>query len=148
MRGFFMEVVMRNSALACLLVLGLAGCATAPPEEFAWYGIDPLRCDTRAECTTKVSRTLLFVFDYAAAGAPLVQREGRLLFTPEDVPPSDWPALRIELAEPVKGRFALSIECRQAPCRTYPAALQEAYRHYLVGDSCTWQGGLCLPPRR
>ena len=150
LRGFFMEVVLKNLALACVALLALAGCVIPPPSpvERRLYDGDPLRCYTRAECTTKVSRTLQFVFDYAAAGAPLVQREGRLLFTPEDAPASDWPAVQIELGGPVKGDFALSIECRQAPCRTYPAALQEAYRHYLVGDSCTWQGGLCLPPRR
>ena len=34
-----------------------------------------------------------------AAGAPLVQREGRLLFTPADTPGSDWPALYLRLAE-------------------------------------------------
>jgi len=148
-----MEQPMKKLALACLTATALAGCAVAPSvpapsPEVGAYAIDPLRCDTRAECTTKVSRTLLFVFDYAAAGAPLVQRDGRLLFTPEDAPASDWPALRIELAEPVNGRFSLSSECRQAPCRTYPAALEEAYRHYLMGDSCTWQGGLCLPAQR
>jgi hypothetical protein len=30
---------------------------------------DPQQCATRAECTTKTSRTLLFVYDYAAGAA-------------------------------------------------------------------------------
>jgi hypothetical protein len=148
-----MEQPMKKLALAWLTIAALAGCAVAPPvpapsPEVGAYAIDPLRCDTRSECTTKVSRTLLFVFDYAAAGAPLVQRDGRLLFTPEDAPASDWPALRIELAKPVDGRFSLQSECRQTHCRTSPAALQEAYQHYLMGKGCTWRGGLCLPAQR
>ena len=92
----------RSIGLSVALVL-LAGCASQPPvnEPPAPLAVasDPQQCDSRAECTSKTSRTLLFVFDYAAAGAPLVQRDRRLLFTPADGPVTYWPALYIRLAE-------------------------------------------------
>ena len=79
--------------LALGAVLLLAACASqAPQPRPAVLRVsppDPQRCIERADCTTKVSRTLLFVFDYAAAGGQLVQRQDRLLFTPADAPPSD-----------------------------------------------------------
>ena len=86
-----------------LIALALAGCAGQPPVSQLPAPVavtsDPQQCDSRVECTSKTSRTLLFVFDYAAAGAPLVQRDGRWLFTPADTPGSDWPALYLRLAE-------------------------------------------------
>src|SRR3990167_6408373 len=92
----------RLVGLSVALVL-LAGCASQtpvsePPAPVA-VASDPQQCATRVECTTKTARTLLFVYDYPAAGAPLVQREGRLLFPPADTPGSDWPALYLRLAE-------------------------------------------------
>ncbi len=98
---------------------------------------DALSCETRAECTTKVSRTLLFVFDYAAAGGTLVQRKERLLFTPAEVAPSEWPALRIVLAEPSQSEFSFSADCLKASCRYDEATLLRVYRSYLAGAPCS-----------
>jgi len=98
---------------------------------------DPQRCIERADCTTKVSRTLLFVFDYAAAGGQLVQRQDRLLFTPADAPPSDWPAIYIRLAEPADSRFDFNAECRSARCRYDAQQLLRVYRSYLAGAPCS-----------
>ena len=94
----YREKAMPSRILALGAVLLLAACAgQAPqPRQAAVLSVsppDPQRCIERADCTTKVSRTLLFVFDYAAAGGQLVQRQDRLLFTPADAPPSDWPAI-------------------------------------------------------
>ena len=62
-------------------VMVLTGCAqqtrqASPVEPATPVSVlaDPQRCIERADCTTKVSRTLLFVFDYAAVGGHLVQR--------------------------------------------------------------------------
>ncbi|PKM25142.1 MAG: hypothetical protein CVV09_13685 [Gammaproteobacteria bacterium HGW-Gammaproteobacteria-13] len=116
--------------LIALLVglTALAGCTSQPPVSEPPIAMvvasDPQRCDSRVECTTKTSRTLLFVFDYAAAGAPLVQRDGRLLFTPADAPVTDWPALYIRLAEAEQSAFAFN------------AQLLQIYRSYLRGQSC------------
>jgi|SRR5690606_27387851 len=120
----------------------LAGCAgqtpgEPPPAPAATLPQDPQRCATRADCSTKVSRTLLFVFDYAAAGAPLMQRRERLLFTPEEAAPGDWPALRIRLAEPLDGRFEFAAECRLERCRYDAAQLLRVYRSYLAGEPCS-----------
>ncbi|MBU1282261.1 MAG: hypothetical protein KJ794_02480 [Gammaproteobacteria bacterium] len=124
-----------------LVVLALlAGCAgqspvSEPPAPVA-IAVDPQQCLTRAECTTKLSRTLLFIFDYAAAGAPLVQREGRLLFTPADAPVSDWPALYIRLAEAEHSAFAFNAQCRTTACRLTTVQLLQVYRSYLLGQPC------------
>lgn len=139
----------RITVLLCLLLL--SACSSLrhmpqPPRQAP--AADPLSCETRAECTTKVARTLLFVFDYAAAGAPLVQREGRLLFTPVDAAADDWPALHIRLAEPLGGRFVLDSYCRVATCRVAPAVVQQAYLHYLQGGACGRQAGHCVPQAR
>ncbi len=101
--------------LLTLPFLLLAGCAGlhAPSrdvEEAASPSVardpaDPQDCLARSDCTTKTSRTLLFVFDYAEAGGELVVRDGRQLETPPAPQRSTWPALRIQLAEPVNGRF-------------------------------------------
>ncbi|GIZ10946.1 hypothetical protein [Pseudomonas sp. NCCP-436] len=142
----------RIAVLLCLLLLSACSSVTRMPQPLQppqqALAADPLSCQTRAECTTKVARTLLFVFDYAAAGAPLVQRDGRLLFTPEDAAPDDWPALHIRLAEPLGGRFVLDSHCRVASCRVAPAAVQQAYRYYLQGGACGWQAGHCVPQAR
>ena len=118
----------------------LAGCASQPPVNEPTAPVvvpsDPQQCLTRAECTTKLSRTLLFIFDYAAAGAPLVQREGRLLFTPADAPVSDWPALYIRLAEAEQSAFAFNAQCRATACRLTAVQLLQVYRSYLRGQPC------------
>ncbi|MGE8361943.1 hypothetical protein [Pseudomonas sp.] len=132
---------MSKIALTLLAVLLLSGCVHAPPAEPTAPApvvvVDPLYCGSRADCTTKVSRTLLFVFDYAAAGAPLVQREGRLLFTPRDAASSDWPAIRIHLAEPADSRFEFEAQCRAPHCRHDAAQLLRVYRSYLAGEPCS-----------
>lgn len=128
--------------LALAIALLLAGCAQQLPTEPAapapaTVADDPLHCGARAECTTKVSRTLLFVFDYAAAGGHLLQRRERLLFTPPEAPPSAWPALRIQLAAPVDGRFQFAAECRAQSCRYSAAQLLRVYRSYLADRPCS-----------
>lgn len=130
----------------CAVTLVLAGCAgqtredPAAPVAPAPVVADVQRCGERADCTTKVSRTLLFVFDYAAAGGHLVQRRERLLFTPPDAAPNDWPAIRIRLAEPADSRFDFSAECRVAHCRYGAEELLRVYRSYLAGEPCSLDG--------
>lgn len=120
----------------------LAGCAGQLPTDVkpalvTAAPVDPQRCIERAECTTKVSRTLLFVFDYAAAGGALVQRQERLLFTPEEAPPGDWPAIAIRLAEPADSRFEFAAECRSPSCRYDAEQLLRVYRSYLADRPCS-----------
>ena len=122
------------------LIAFVSGCSSVPaplPPTSGFQGGDPLLCLERADCTTKVSRTLLFVFDYAAAGGALVQRQERLLFTPEDAPPSAWPALAIRLAEPSDSRFEFAAECRSSSCRYDAEQLLRVYRSYLAGQPCS-----------
>jgi len=130
-----------------VLLTALAGCASQPPvpESAAHVPLasDPQRCDSRAECTTKVSRTLLFVFDYAAAGAPLVQRDGRLLFTPADAPVTVWPALYIRLAEVERSAFAFNAQCRAQACRLTAPQLLQIYRSYLADKPCAFSTAVC-----
>lgn len=133
---------MPSRILTLVAALLLAGCAqqlpTAPvAPALASVADDPLRCGARAECTTKVSRTLLFVFDYAAAGGHLLQRRERLLFTPPEAPPSAWPALRIQLAAPVDGHFQFAAECRAQSCRYSAEQLLRVYRSYLADRPCS-----------
>lgn len=126
----------------CAAVLLLAGCASQVPIATAPAPVvaaqpDPQRCDVRADCTSKVSRTLLFVFDYATVGGALVERRGRLLFTPADTVANDWPALRIRLAEPSDGRFDFSAECQVRQCRYSAVQLLRVYRSYLADHPCS-----------
>lgn len=136
----------RLSGLLVALVL-LAGCVSRPPvsEPVATTPpvADPQHCGERAECTTKVSRTLLFIFDYAAQGAPLVQREGRLLFTPVDAHVSDWPAVTIRLAEAEHSRFDFHGQCRASACRLSVEQLLAIYRSYLADRPCAFSDAPC-----
>jgi len=135
--------------LIALLVglIALAGCAHQPPGSGPPVTVvaasNPQQCATRAECTTKTSRTLLFVYDYAAAGAPLVQREGRLLFTPADAPGSDWPAIYLRLAEAEHSAFAFNGQCRAQVCRLTVEQLLQIYRSYLADQPCAFTTALC-----
>lgn len=135
--------------LIALLVglTALAGCASQQPVSEPPVAVvvasDPQRCDSRAECTTKVSRTLLFVYDYAAAGAPLVQRDGRLLFTPAGAPLSDWPAIYIRLAEAEQSTFAFNAQCRAQTCRLTIEQLLRIYRSYLADKPCAFSTAVC-----
>ena len=122
----------------CAAVLALVGCAqqpaiVAPAPVVTPLVTDPQQCLSQAECTTKTSRTLLFVFDYAVAGGALVQRQERLLFTPADAPQGEWPAIYIRLAEPMSGRFDFNAECQAPSCRYSAAQLLQVYRDYLAG---------------
>lgn len=125
----------------------LAGCVSQPnskvPSRPLEMTADPQHCQSRAECSTKLSRTLLFVFDYAALGAPLVQRDGRLLFTPADTPLTDWPALYIRLAEPEQGRFDFNAQCRLPACHLEALQLLQIYRSYLADTPCAFSTALC-----
>ncbi|HEX5841322.1 MAG TPA: hypothetical protein VFY62_02470 [Pseudomonas sp.] len=130
--------------MLCALLVGCAGQAarpvvapSAPPVS------DPQQCLSRAECSTKVSRTLLFVFDYAALGAPLLQRDGRLLFTPADAPASEWPALYIRLAEAERSGFGFNGQCRAQACRLQVEQLLQIYRSYLAGQPCAISAAPC-----
>ena len=105
---------------------------------------DAQACTERAQCTLKVSRTLLFVFDYASAGAPLVERQGRRLFTPLEAPVSAWPQIMIELAPAQAGVFGFASYCRQAACRFSDQQLLQLYRHYLRGGRCAAFSVACL----
>jgi hypothetical protein len=129
------------------VLAALAGCAHQPPVSEPPVNVvvtsDPQQCATRAECTTKTSRTLLFVYDYAAAGAPLVQREGRLLFTPADAPGSDWPAIYLRLAEAEHSAFAFNGQCRAQACRLTVEQLLQIYRSYLADQPCAFTAALC-----
>ena len=129
------------------LLAALAGCTHQPsvsdPPVNVPVASDPQQCATRAECTTKLSRTLLFVYDYAAAGAPLVQREGGLLFTPANAPVSDWPALYIRLAEAEHSAFAFNGQCQAASCRLTAVQLLQVYRSYLADQPCAFTAALC-----
>lgn len=130
-------------AMACSVLLGCAQqpTAVAPVPATTPRTADPQQCLSQAECTTKTSRTLLFVFDYAAAGGALVQRQQRLLFTPADAPRGEWPAIYIRLAEPMSGRFDFNAECQAPGCRYSAAQLLQVYRDYLAGQP----GGLSKP---
>lgn len=138
-------------ALATLLLCALlAGCSQTPvaptPVPPASSASDPQDCVARAECTTKLSRTLLFVFDYAAQGAPLLQREGRVLFTPADAPASDWPAVYIRLAEAEQSRFDFNGQCRASACRLSVEQLLAIYRSYLADRPCAFSTAPCRLP--
>lgn len=127
--------------IACAVLLGCAqqpaAVAPAPAPAAPAPVVDPQQCLSQAECTTKTSRTLLFVFDYAAAGGTLVQRQQRLLFTPADTPPGQWPAIYIRLAEPMSGRFDFNAECQVQTCRYSRAELLRVFRSYLQGEPCS-----------
>ncbi len=135
--------------LIALLVglTALAGCTSQPPVSEPPVAVvvasDPQRCDSRAECSTKLSRTLLFVYDYAAVGAPLVQRDGRLLFTPAGAPLSDWPAIYIRLAEAEQSAFAFNAQCRAQTCRLTVEQLLQIYRSYLADKPCAFSMAVC-----
>ncbi|MFJ3052229.1 hypothetical protein [Pseudomonas nitroreducens] len=125
-----------------LVLMLLAGCALHPAEPSpppakppVELPVDAQNCLTHQECTLKTSRTLLFVFDYAEAGAALVENDNRVLRTPAKAPKQGWPAIRIELADPDGGRFEFSSECRQKRCRIKESRLLSCYRSYLDGKS-------------
>jgi hypothetical protein len=138
---------MRRLLVLIVVALLLTGCAAKPPlrvsTQPAVAAADPQQCLTRAECTTKLSRTLLFVFDYAAAGAPLVQRDARLLFTSADAPLTNWPALTIRLAEAEQSEFAFNAHCRAQVCRLTVAQLLQIYRSYLADKPCAFTTAVC-----
>ena len=125
----------------------LAGCASqqpvSEPRATVAVAVDPQQCLSRVECTTKVARTLLFVFDYAAAGAPLLQRDGRLLFTPADATPSDWPAVYIRQGEAEHSRFDFNAQCRASACRLSVQQLLAIYRSYLADQPCAFNTDTC-----
>lgn len=135
-------------AIACSVLLGCAQqpTAVAPVPATTPLASDPQQCLSQAECTTKTSRTLLFVFDYAAAGGALVQRQERLLFTPADALLTDWPAIYIRLAEPMSGRFDFNGQCRTSACRLGVAQLLAIYRSYLAGQPCAFTAAPCPVP--
>jgi hypothetical protein len=140
---------MLRALFSLLLLTLLAGCSLRPAAPVAPPAkppvdlpVDAQNCLTHQECTLKTSRTLLFVFDYAEAGAALVENENRVLSTPEKAPKKGWPAIRIQLADPDGGRFEFSSECRQKRCRIKESRLLSCYRSYLDGKT-THDGKAC-----
>ena len=137
---------MLRALLCALLLTLLAGCslrpaapAASPPKPPVDLPVDAQNCLTHQECTLKTSRTLLFVFDYAEAGAALVENENRVLSTPEKAPKNGWPAIRVQLADPDGGRFEFSSQCRQKRCRIKDSRLLACYRSYLDGKACRFR---------
>lgn len=134
----------RRTGFALLFLAVLSGCSlmrtaqppAPPPKPPVELPADAQNCLTHQECTLKTSRTLLFVFDYADAGAALVENENRVLSTPEKAPKNGWPAIHIQLADPDGGRFEFHSECRQKRCRIKASRLLNCYRSYLDGKSC------------
>lgn len=137
---------MLRALLCALLLTLLAGCslrpaapAAPPPKPPVDLPVDAQNCLTHQECTLKTSRTLLFVFDYAEAGAALVENENRVLSTPEKAPKNGWPAIRVQLADPDGGRFEFSSHCWQKRCRIKNSRLLACYRSYLDGKACRFR---------
>lgn len=139
-----------NLRLAALTASSLlAGCAgpaaviepppVAMPAEPVEQG-DPHDCLSGIECTLKTSRTLLFVYDYAALGAPLPERDGRELATPPGSAVSEWATLRILLPVPGDAHFHFSSDCLSEPCRYSAAELGSIYQRYLRGEACVLPG--------
>jgi hypothetical protein len=133
---------MLRALLSVLLLTLLTGCSqrpaqpvAPPPKPPVDLPVEAQNCLTHQECTLKTSRTLLFVFDYAEAGAALVVNENRVLSTPEKAPKKGWPAIRIRLADPDGGRFEFASECRQKRCRIKESSLLNCYRSYLDGKN-------------
>lgn len=118
--------------------------ANPPPSAHFEMAADPEQCLSEVECSLKTARTLLFVYDYAALGAPLIQRSGNQLVSPTDLNHREWPVVRIQLPEGGAQHFQFSSTCLARQCR-YPAAeLHSIYRRYLSGEPCVLPGD----PRR
>lgn len=131
-----------RSGVTTLMLALLAGCSlhptqppAPPPKPPVELPVDAQNCLNHQECTLKTSRTLLFVFDYAEAGATLVENDNRVLSTPDNAPKNGWPAIRIQLADPDGGRFEFHSECRQKRCRVKESRLLSCYRAYLDGKT-------------
>lgn len=101
---------------------------------------DPQVCLSSIDCTLKTARTLLFVYDYAALGAPLPERNGSLITTPSDADQGPWPAISIRLPVAQDSRFLFSSLCLSRQCRYTGSELQDIYRRYLAGDPCALPG--------
>ena len=104
---------------------------------------DPQHCLSAIECSRKTARTLLFVYDYAALGAPLMQRTGNQLVSPTDLTRRQWPLVRIQLADAGQS-FQFRSSCLQRQCRYSQEDLLQIYRRYLAGEPCVLPGD----PRR
>ena len=138
------------ASLISLLLTGCASHAPAPearpqepeaaPATAPVVAADPQRCLTSIDCSLKTARTLLFVYDYAALGAPLPERNGSLISTPSDAEHGQWPAISIRLPVAQDSRFLFSSVCLARQCRYSSNALQEIYRRYLAGEPCVLPG--------
>lgn len=113
--------------------------ANQPPSAHFEMATDPQQCLSEVECSLKTARTLLFVYDYAALGAPLMQRTDHQLSSPTDLRHRDWPVVRIQLPR-MQGEFAFSSACLARQCRYSSAELLSVYRRYLAGEPCVLPG--------
>lgn len=129
--------------------LALAACATPPQPPLETQvstprsDDDPLQCAEAAQCTLKVARALLFVFDYAEQGGALVERDGRRLATPAQVKASPWPHLAIELPKAQHSAFSFHSDCGVATCLWTKAQLSRAFARYLDGQRCLLEASRC-----
>ena len=129
----------------------LAGCASqapvappvadaAPVVEIHQPAVDPQACLSSIDCSLKTARTLLFVYDYAALGAPLPERNGRELSTPSHRARGEWASVRILLPVAEDSRFHFSTACLSRQCRYSAAELDSIWRRYLAGEACVLPG--------
>lgn len=101
---------------------------------------DPQACLSSIDCSLKTARTLLFVYDYAALGAPLPERNGRELSTPSHRARGEWASVRILLPVAEDSRFHFSTACLSRQCRYSAAELDSIWRRYLAGEACVLPG--------
>lgn len=108
---------------------------------------DPQDCLARMATARQDFAHPVVRLDYAEAGGELVVRDGRRLGYRQPHR-STWPALRIQLAEPVNGRFEFEPCCARAGLPLQPGYAAEGLRSYLVGKPCSAQPSRSETPTR
>lgn len=148
------KTLTRVVLLGCSLLTACSSSSTAPtpvsiatPQASEGHFVmasDPEQCLSNVECSLKTARTLLFVYDYAALGAPLMQRTGSQILSPTNLKQRDWPVVRIQLPEDGAQHFQFRSACLARQCRYSAEELHNIYRRYLAGEPCVLPGD----PRR